>query len=126
MKATELRIGNLVNYLIIDEMDERKKWFEVYEIDYDDIRIIQNKHEVNQDYQPIPLTEEWLVKFGFKQIKPNHYWFKGKNLLRFSLIDNNLHCSIGDDEYGVLYKMIKYVHQLQNLYFALTNEELKI
>jgi hypothetical protein len=126
MKANDLRIGNLVNYLIIDEMDERKKWFEVSEIDYDDLRIIQNKHEINQDYQPIQLTEEWLLKFGFKQIKPNHYWFRDWNSLRFSLIDNNLHCSIGDDECGFLYKMIKYVHELQNLYFALTNEELTI
>jgi hypothetical protein len=126
MEAKDLRICNLLNYLIIDEMDERKKWFEVSEIDYDDLRIIQNKHEINQDYQPIQLTKEWLLKFGFEQIKPNHYWFYSDNKLRFALIDNTLHCSIGDDECGFLYKMIKYVHQLQNLYWALTNQELTI
>jgi len=67
-----------------------------------------------------------LLKFGFKQIKPNHYWFYSDNKLRFAFIDNTLHCSIGDDECGFLYKMIKYVHELQNLYYALTNQELKI
>ena len=60
MNATELRIGNLVNYLIIDEVDKRKQWYEVSEIDYDDLRILNNKHEMNKDYQPIPLTEESL------------------------------------------------------------------
>jgi hypothetical protein len=120
MKANDLRIGNLVNYLIIDEMDERKKWFEVSEIDYDDLRIIQNKHEVNQDYQPIQLTEEWLLKFGFKQtfISKIHLTFsKGS----FHLLKRVNHIQIWYESIDV-----KYVHQLQNLYYALTNQELTI
>jgi hypothetical protein len=118
MKATELRIGN---YFKPDALDEPH--FKA--ITAKDI-VELNDDPLDDYYQPIELTEEWLLKFGFKQIKPNHYWFKDKNSLRFSLIDNNLHCSIGDDEYGVLYKMIKYVHELQNLYYALTNQELII
>jgi hypothetical protein len=72
--------------------------------------------------KPIPLTEEWLLKFGFEK---NSYWFKDDNMLRFGLIDNKLHCSIGNDENGFLYNRINYVHQLQNLYFALTGQELE-
>jgi hypothetical protein len=123
MEATELRIGNLVNYLIIDEMDERKKWFEVSEIDYDDLRIIQNKHEVNQDYQPIELTEEWLLKFGF--ILNSNRYYLGDIVYEFinytiSLTADDPYCS------HEVKNKIKYVHELQNLYFALTNQELTI
>jgi hypothetical protein len=124
MESTELRIGNLVLALTGET-----KYNEVVvnTIFGYGINSYYNEAEyVYDEIKPIPITEEWLLKFGFKQIKPNHYWFKDKNSLRFSLIDNNLHCSIGDDEYGVLYKMIKYVHELQNLYYALTNQELTI
>jgi hypothetical protein len=73
-------------------------------------------------FEPIPITEEWLIKFGFEK---NSYWFKDDNMLRFGLIDNKLHCSIGNDENGFLYNRINYIHQLQNLYFALTGQELE-
>jgi hypothetical protein len=135
MKANDLRIGNLVNYLIIDEMDERKKWFEVSEIDYDDLRTIQNKHEVNQDYQPIPLTEEWLLKFGFKK-------FESDGIVGYDYSDPNGKTIVYEKgrhtivQWGItnpffysnhnLRVEITSVHQLQNLYYALTNQELTI
>lgn len=137
MKANDLRIGNLVNYLIIDEMDERKKWFEVSEIDYDDLRIIQNKHEVNQDYQPIQLTEEWFFKFGFFVKNFDYAIFISEcGLVWLTLIPQDEECSAysvcvtqtdpdGDDQTAFL-SDISYVHQLQNLYYALTNQELTI
>jgi len=68
--------------------------------------------------EPIPLTEEWLVKFGFKRSStPNQL-----TLGRFSY-----ELSYSDLYYG-LSRMgkCKYLHQLQNLYFALTQEELEI
>jgi hypothetical protein len=65
MEAKDLRIGNLVNYKIVDKLDSRKEWYEVSKIDIDDLRVLQVKDEMNQDYKPIPLTEEWLLKFGF-------------------------------------------------------------
>ena len=75
--------------------------------------------------KPIPLTEEWLLKFGFEKTKHTGYYdkkwlsgdffFDGKKLLVITegLID-------GD------FIDIKFVHQLQNLYFCLTGEELTI
>jgi hypothetical protein len=137
MKANDLRIGNLVNYLIIDEMDERKKWFEVSEIDYDDLRIIQNKHEVNQDYQPIQLTEEWLLKFGFF-VENFDYSIPISDceVVWLTLIPQDEECTAysvcvtqtDEDELdqNVFLSDISYVHQLQNLYYALTNKELII
>ncbi|AGO48415.1 hypothetical protein Phi10:1_gp074 [Cellulophaga phage phi10:1] len=74
------------------------------------------------DYlQPIPLTEEWLLKFGFKRNEP--YCFIGIKK-RIQLIN------IGNKYFRLYYYNtsikidIAHVHQLQNLYFALTGEEL--
>jgi hypothetical protein len=66
-----------------------------------------------------------LFKFGFKFDGHCSWW---KNKLIELTIDT------GEDEYSVFndngdyitLKGIKYVHQLQNLYFALTGEELTI
>jgi hypothetical protein len=83
-----------------------------------------------EDYfiQPIPLTEEWLIKLGFVdgsylyknyKIKAGDYW----NSIKFY---EGEWCYNNDDSDAGCYFLttIKYVHQLQNLYFALTNEEL--
>jgi hypothetical protein len=78
-----------------------------------------------EEVKPIPLTEEWLFKFGFKFDGHCSWW---KNELIELTID------IGEDEYSVFndngdyitLKGIKYVHQLQNLYFAIKGEELTI
>ena len=78
-----------------------------------------------KDYKPIPLTEEWLLKFGFN-----------KDLIGWDLIgwdkgDFDLRQygnESGYRDYGLQFSglgiEIIYVHQLQNLYFALTGEEL--
>ena len=94
MKAEELRIGNLV--LVDGEITIVKGWM---------IHLIQIEKTSNKKIEPIPLTEEWLIRFGFK-----------KDMV---LLTN----SDGDNFYLSDFK-IEYVHQLQNLYFALTGNEL--
>ena len=69
-----------------------------------------------QQCDPIPLTEEWLIKFGFIKVW-NNYRLKPLGYL----IDNRL-ITVGSN----YLRHIKYVHQLQNLYFALTGEELQL
>ena len=125
MKASELRIGNKLFYRMKDRMDERQEWNEVDTIDAEDILSIQKG---SKSYLPIPLTEEWLKKFGFKDVIGRHgYKIKTTNakviwnevVLEFW---NEWHFS-GDE--GIKMSIaIKHVHQLQNLYFALTGEEL--
>lgn len=69
------------------------------------------------EVQPIPLTQEWLIKFGFDQDGDLGRW-------SYRIEDN------GDIVFMISAleilneKPIKYVHSLQNLYFALTGEEL--
>lgn len=82
------------------------------------------------DIDPIPLTEEWLEKLGFTLGGYNMlFWYheklKGLDFAGINWADAEypeyqfLNYGIGTEIYQVY-----YVHQLQNLYFALTGEEL--
>ena len=96
MDVQELRIGNLV----------RNKNNKVVKIGISSFRI-------HKDLKPIPLTEELLLKSGFKKIG-NRY---GNGHKRKVILNKQFYHSIAG--------YIKYVHQLQNLYFALTQTELE-
>jgi hypothetical protein len=74
-----------------------------------------------ENYEPIPLTEEWLLNLGVEYI--DTVTFKGYKLDvgNMIIVYNNTVRLMGQPlEY------IKYVHQFQNLYFALTGEELQV
>lgn len=112
MKANELRIGNIVLYagqqckvLGIDEDTsiylERCGWVAV------------------EDLQPIPINKNILLSFGIKEQTNIHYKIEDLLLLKYS---DKYVVSINLQEIAT----IKYVHELQNLFFALKGEELKI
>ena len=116
MESKELRIGNLVDIYRESGLDLIPCKNSV--IDVEDLRCIF------KDYiqaEPIPLTEEWLLKFGFTRTSGwDDYegWIKD---------DVEIECNIYTFNYvNCIDKEIKYIHQLQNLYFALTNKELEI
>lgn len=114
-KDTDFRIGNYVHYKIVDRTDERKEWFTVDTIDHNDLYILSKKDEMNQDYQFINLTDEWFYDFGF--------------LLFNSLAEKNgvvVNKLLNPLKYSIFGHEIKYVHELQNWYFLLTNEELTL
>ena len=106
MEAKELRIGNLFQTRAND----------IRNVDIKELTRIQRMPYL---YKPIPLTEEWLVKFGFDNLGA-YGWGIGYFHIRF----RNIHKFHFPLENRLV--RIKYVHQLQNLYFALTNEELII
>ena len=126
MKVEELRIGNWIN-LITDGHEQEPDTFQWALYDYD---LYKDRME---DCKPIPLTEEWLLKFGFESKQNGLYKpFKGGcirlNVGIASLFigsDYSLNTAM-DYDYVELPNEIEYVHQLQNLYFALTGEELEI
>jgi hypothetical protein len=121
MKASDLRIGNLI-YLKGDKV------IEVTSVDTMMV-FYGERQEANipQDAQPIPLTEEWLLKFGF-QIKElaNYVSIDFTTYEKGKLIINDANWIDYDDSRIDLGYNLKYVHQLQNLYHSLTGEELTI
>lgn len=114
MNANELRIGNYVNL----------KDKGLYKIDRGyDLEKIEDWE--GTDYcTPIPLTEDWLLKFGFDKgsdIIGDCFYIELKNNDDFVIHIEDYNMFLFDDNLE-----IKHVHQLQNLYFALTQKELTI
>ena len=123
MKASELRIGNLV-----DLGNRIAKISEIYHkaCTVLDLEETQDTIEDYERTKPIPLTEEWLLKFGFTLYnKENPIMFKG-----VVFIEQRQKTLIGTQFFTFHFDgntiKIQYVHQLQNLYFVLTNEELNL
>lgn len=124
MKASELRIGN---YVLLDDKG-------VYQIDSGhDIEEIDSFPFDNPYCQGVPLTEQWLKDFGFKPrgagflINTNRITALRLDSTSFILDENTrFYVTLHHGKDIVHSKKIKYVHQLQNLYFALTGEELKL
>jgi hypothetical protein len=122
LRANELRIGNYYygdvlfpsEYNVITAND-------LVELDSDPL---------DDYYQPLPLTEEWLLKFGFEK-KENSLFTKKLEYIYNSLKyceDYKIWIYYNDDNDAACNSIadLNFVHQLQNLYFALTNEELTI
>jgi hypothetical protein len=122
MKSNELRIGNLYNYLMVDFLDKRQSWKEESLIDIEDLTWLLNNPD-DPNFEPIPITEKWLARFGFKFGIKLEDLLKGKHqYVQFGSL-NGYYSKEGIFYFGVITKL-KHVHQLQNLYFALTGEEL--
>ncbi|MYZ60764.1 hypothetical protein EH151_12795 [Elizabethkingia anophelis] len=109
MEAKDLRIGNYVNH----------NGFGPISVDVVDIIHCQ---QYMTSYNPIELTKEWLLKFGF-----GHTTIICVKGMVLRLVDKHLVGGFEDNEYGIEHEVkINYVHQLQNLFYALTGEELKL
>lgn len=109
IQANELRIGNYVRdnlggILRIKGVQEESVLFYII---------------------PIPITEDILLKCGFKRdidiVYRYYFEFNLDVILAYEIDDNSIR--IGDSwEFG----KIQYLHELQNLIFALTKTELEI
>ena len=129
MKANELRLHN---YVLEDGQ------VVLLSTNYDLFKCLVNVDR-GIGFEPIPLTEEWLLKLGFEKIPKKQYmtlFFSESDLSKADNLRQRIDFWFGDIDfqaaelcfYGVCFKRVKmqYVHQLQNLCFALTGQELTI
>lgn len=138
MEANELRIGNILYFPITTEyvkvlgINAHEKFGTIY-------NTVSFKKDLNlycesiHTLHPVLINEEWLLKFGFKKIIIDCDGFVGTD---YELVDKDFILSYSDDfsisilgereDFGIAppLKNFKYVHQLQNLYYLLTQKEL--
>lgn len=143
IKANDLQVGN---YVSLNNMIEVVKSISTgLDHNGDKFDTIETKrtfgHE-DKDFKPIPLTEDWLNKFGFEthnsvdkikgteQYKDLTYYTKSLSDNKYndlSLISSYVETN---DVYVELFPYedfkYKYVHQVQNVYHSITGKELKI
>jgi len=111
MKASELRIGNYINN---EQRTEVVMSIDDWKIECHLLTDSDTLYEVSMSLiKPIPITQEWLDNLGFEG------WDIGIYTLMLRSGDFR-RLGAGDP----LANNIKHVHQLQNLYFALTGVEL--
>jgi hypothetical protein len=137
MDAKELRIGNLVNEEVLGNCIVSDICEHVVMVKVENVELNRSigtvKYTLNYgSIKPIPLTKDWLSKFGFKKHKILGSYNIGQfrfhtqrpfgNEKQFNLTTELYYC-----ERAILVSGgVKEVHQIQNLYFALTNKELTI
>lgn len=132
MNAQELRIGNLVNHtafgiVIIKGINELALKTKYKDNEYwDDLKF----------HKEIPLTEKWLLRFGFEKkswlsegVVIEVVYYQLSNFIIYLLpskFEVELIRKVDKKQYNLFINFDKKVHILQNLYFALTGEELTI
>lgn len=111
MEAKELRLNNWVMYGNTYPIVKGK----FFEIDCLDIMKAET-------LEPIPLSEEWLLKAGFNHaiLTTSQRFYTSEFNIRIFNKSKKLSVSFE----GIKLEHIKHVHQLQNLFYALTGEEL--
>jgi hypothetical protein len=118
MKSTELRIGNWVwndTQQIPVEVDLTILSEQIYR----EAAVRNGSLSESSLWLPIPLTEEWLLKFGFVENTTSWTrWRKPIGVKEIRLTKNGVN--------RITYNGMRmnHIHQLQNLYHALTHQEL--
>jgi hypothetical protein len=137
MKAGDLRIGNWYQSV---------KWDVPVRCELPDLYNLSaladgadDDPPIDEMFEPIPITKEWLIScsvfetFGIGEYKSRKYtiretetiynadWFYIK--FETTRLKGKVPCAY---RYGKRLCVIQYVHQLQNLYYALTGKELTI
>lgn len=132
IKTSELRLGNWVfghnpatmaykqvGYFKVDDINE--EGVNTYRVDGFDTE--------SAYYEPIPLTPELLEKCGFELNKKVYRWHKNTITICNNEDNTGFYWDLSADgglRLATEWKDVNYLHQLQNLFFALTGEELQI
>jgi hypothetical protein len=118
--ANEVRIGNW----IADECEPYH--FQVEELRKyvgDSIWAFYRKGSIKaKEITPIPLTEEWLKRFGFD----TQDWIISHNDTYFNLFKEGNNYFFTADQHHHNSQPFQFVHQLQNIFHSITQTELTL
>lgn len=122
MKAIELRIGNWIQ-------DKKDRQIDTLLVAHLGEGLINYWNE--EVYQPILLEKDWLLRLGFihNDDEKLNIFFYGIRVGGSTLSvnpDNGVAWITRNENILNVPGLIKHVHQLQNLYYALTGEELTL
>lgn len=140
----ELRVGNYVAEILVDGIENMNTHsvntdedFPIIQITAKDIFRLSKKRKPKFPYidiAAIPLTEEWLLNFGFEKRDIKH----GDGSVSMGVYINNPIIIIIDEDFIVCrsrpdnkskwnyINSVKYLHQLQNLFYCLSGKELEL
>lgn len=106
MKVNEIRVGNFIKNSGVTVI-----------VDSNYISDLELETLNSIHFKPILLTEEWLLKLGFRKLDKYSYTKNGFFI--------HYRVRKGSFIYSGKTK-VKYLHHLQNLYLDIKNEELKV
>lgn len=117
----ELKLDNLILHKgeIVPVYQIERRYKTVYRINDIDV----DERVIGDTYQPVPLTPELMPSCGFHRRPESRFYtcFNDKVLFESWPLDGSIVI-----EGGFVGQKIKHLHQLQNLYFALTGIELVV
>lgn len=128
IKANQLRIGNDVNINIVS-LGQIFTGGKITQISDDHVYVNGFKMPLD-NLQPIPLTEKWLIKFGFSLVrmgKINEIPFVG-----YEMIGSVFDVYILETGNIIILRReqvitnLNYVHNLQNIWIELNKTELQL
>ena len=125
MRAKELRIGNYVNVFWWSGITGtyEKTLLKISLVCESHIRCQEDQASNFDEIEGVSLNEEWLLNFGF--VKQTETAFT-LTLKQFDISITNSVCAIETDEDVISLNHIEHVHQLQNIFFSLTGEDLTL
>jgi hypothetical protein len=132
IKKEELRIGNMVHFDNLNKRYPSVRVIKIKELGEKEAIVIDLGLDMalfydSDNLKPIPLTPEILEGCGFERV--NNAWAMENEITddRFSLFDKHLckgKLKLHLNNMSGPTPFVKHLHQLQNLYFALTGKEL--
>ena len=146
MNPIELRIGNIVSIenetywpkiknipMVVTGMHQVvQDSTAIYSIDLEHLERKKNTYyesysQFQKFVKPILLTEKWLLRFGFKKYETamikSYNYIKTKDGAYQIMVNSALPTLFCIED---LQLIIRYVHELQNLYFTIYKEEISL
>jgi len=120
MKATDLRIGN---YIFSKETNKEQKITGLTD-ENPFINAITFDYTLYDEIEPILINEKWLNKFGFWSIDTirNINFYKENFKYSIKKVEKSNNWLFCDKD--IIFTHLQFVHELQNLYHALTHSEI--